>query len=297
MHTSYNICILNKKYKKNSTSHDYSALQIKKNYNRKTIFILRVKYFTFLPGEKKDIDQRHERDQLIPSCSQPPEGTSRCFPCSEHMCKSRRGNDMAWKLLQVTQTGLNDLRKRIISQRFRNRDGWTRTTTAEKLRKEVLVKMICVFRQKWCGFTVLEKRSSQIHESLISHTDMRERRKQETKTSMLESEFISTWRTHCQPQNGLQLPVHKRTGRAETSAKPQKPVTWVCTIKTAKTEHNQTTSCDPIQPPTPPNLFHFSVLHNSLSANKWMKNINSERHTKVSLLEWDTEVDVYWEGV
>ncbi len=90
---------------------------------------------------------------------------------------------------------------------------------------------------------------------------------------MLESEFISTWRTHCQPQNGLQLPGHKRTGRAETSANPQKPVTWVCTIKTAKTEHNQTTSCDPIHLPPPKNLFHFSVLHNTLSANKWMENI------------------------
>lgn len=39
--------------------------------------------------------------------------------------------------------------------------------------------------------------------------------------------IISTWRTHCQPQHGLQLPSHKRTGRAEASANPQKTVTWV----------------------------------------------------------------------
>ncbi len=90
---------------------------------------------------------------------------------------------------------------------------------------------------------------------------------------MLESEFISTWRTHCQPQNGLQLPGHKRTGRAETSANPQKPITWVCTIKTAKTEHNQTTSCDPIHLP-PPQISFISVSYiTNLSANKWMENI------------------------
>lgn len=104
------------------------------------------------------------------------------------------------------------------------------------------------------------------------------------KTSMLESEFISTWRTHCQPQNGLQLPGHKRSGRAETLANPQKPVTLVCTIKTAKTEHNQTTSCDPIHL-SPPQIAFISVSYISLSANKWMENINGERHTKVSLLE------------
>ncbi len=34
--------------------------------------------------------------------------------------------------------------------------------------------------------------------------------------------------------------------------------------------------------PTPPNLFHFSVLHNTLSANKWMENI------------WKTHKGIYW---
>lgn len=114
-----------------------------------------------------------------------------------------------------TLTGLNDWGKRIISERIIYRDGCSRITTAEKLKKEVLVKMISVFRKKSYGFTVPKL-----------HWCEKEREVRE-KGEHAGVWIISTWRTHCQPQHGLQLPSHKRTGRAEASANPQKTVTWV----------------------------------------------------------------------
>lgn len=79
--------------------------------------------------------------------------------------------------------------------------------------------------------------------------------------------IISTWRTHCQPQNGLQLPSHERTGRAEASANPQKTVTWECAIKT---EDDQTTSCYPIYLST---KFHYTLVKSS--GKKWIENISN----------------------
>jgi len=115
-----------------------------------------------------------------------------------------------------TLTGLNDWGKRIISQRIRYRDGCTRITRAEKLGREVQVKMISVFRKKSYGGSLCRKLN-----------DVRKRRKWERQGEHAGVWIISTWRTQCQPQHGLQLPSHKRTGRAEASANPQKTVTWV----------------------------------------------------------------------
>ncbi len=114
---------------------------------------------------------------------------------------------------------------------------------------------------------------SNICESLISHTDMRERREQETK-----DKHAGVW-IYIDLENTL--PTTERTSASgsqthRSSRNLGKPAEARNLGVYHQNSQNRTQSDNILRSnpsPTPPNLFHFSVLHNTRSANKWMENI------------------------
>lgn len=189
---------------------------------------------------------------------------------------------MEWKLPACdTLTGLNDLGKRIISQRIRNRDGWTQTTRAEKLKRKCWLKWSQSQPEvMWvhCAWNIIK--SNICRSLIISQKPHWDEEKEKVRD---KDKHAGVW-IHIDLENTL--PTTERISASESQThrlsrnlgKPAEARNLkVCIIKTAKTEQNHTTSSD------------FSVLHIS-------KVFQLTNRMHKSLKKDDTQKLLYWNG-